>query len=167
VIEHRKAAEKRYLAVDRDGPAASNQNPQKIEKAQFARTAASFPAGLVPFVTLTGGLHFVACSAHRAGPLIGEVLGVKPAPIEYRFESKRRRLRLGDFADSEIEGLPGQDGADVTIADHPFNVVPAFCAVVAKSKQMKFSDLRPKVGGVEQERILFAVRYRLLRGIRR
>ena len=79
---------------------------------------------------------------HLAGlaPLIGEVMGVKTAAIEYRAEGKRRGMRLGDFADAEIEGLPGQDGADVTIAGHPFAAVPGFPAVVAKSKQMRLSD---------------------------
>ena len=74
------------------------------------------------------------------GPLIGEVLGVKAVPIEYRSEGKRRSMRMGDFAESEIEGLPGQDGGDVTIASHPFAPVPGFPAVVAKSKQMNFID---------------------------
>jgi hypothetical protein len=74
------------------------------------------------------------------GPLIGEVLGVKAAPIEYRSEGKRRSMRLGDFSDAEIEGLPGQNGGDVTIAGHPFALAPSFPAVVAKSKQMNFSD---------------------------
>jgi hypothetical protein len=73
-------------------------------------------------------------------PFIGEVLGAKAAPIEYRSEGKRRSMRLGNVADSEIEGLPGQSGADVTITSHPFAVVPGFPAVVAKSKQMRFSD---------------------------
>src|SRR5260370_10014237 len=48
------------------------------------------------------GRHLAALA-----PLIGEVLGVKAAPIEYRSEGKRRSLRLGDVADAEIEGLPG------------------------------------------------------------
>jgi hypothetical protein len=73
-------------------------------------------------------------------PLIGEVLGVKAAPIEYRSEGKRRTLRLGKVADAEIEGLPGQDGGDVTIGNHPFTAVPGFPAVVAKSNHMRFSD---------------------------
>jgi hypothetical protein len=79
---------------------------------------------------------------HPAGlaPMIGEVLGIKPAPIEYRSEGKRRSLRLGSVAEAEIEGLPGQDGGDVTIGNHPFTAVPGFPAVVAKSKQMSFSD---------------------------
>jgi hypothetical protein len=73
-------------------------------------------------------------------PLIGEVLGVKAAPMEYRSEGKGRSLRLGDVADVEIDGLPGQDGSDVTVHNHPFTAVPGFPAVVAKSKQMRFSD---------------------------
>jgi hypothetical protein len=85
---------------------------------------------------------FSGQAGHLAGlaPLIGEVLGVKTAPIEYRSGGKRRSLRLGDVADAKIEGLRGQDGRDVTIASHPFTVVPAFPAVVAKSIQMRFSD---------------------------
>ena len=79
---------------------------------------------------------------HLAGlaPLIGEVLGVKAAPIEYRSEGKRRSLRLGDVADAEIEGLPGQDGGDVTVDNAPFGPVPDVPLAVAKSKQMRFSD---------------------------
>jgi hypothetical protein len=79
---------------------------------------------------------------HLAGlaPLIGEVLGVKAAPIEYRSEGKRRSLRLGDVADAEIEGLPGQDGGDVTVNNAPFAPVPGVPLAVAKSKQMRFSD---------------------------
>jgi hypothetical protein len=49
-------------------------------------------------------------------------------------------VRLGNVADAEIDGLPGQDGDDVTIVNHPFTAVPGFPAVVAKSKQMRFND---------------------------
>jgi hypothetical protein len=35
----------------------------------------------------------------------------------------------GDFADAEIDGLPGQDGGEVTIGNHPFTAVPG-CAWV-------------------------------------
>jgi hypothetical protein len=74
------------------------------------------------------------------GPLIGEVLGVKTAPIDYQSDGKRRSLRLGTVGEMEIEGMPGQDGGDVTISSHPFTAVPGFPAVVAKSKQMRFTD---------------------------
>jgi hypothetical protein len=73
-------------------------------------------------------------------PLIGEVLGVKAAAIEYLSEGKRRTLRVGDVADAEIEALPGQEGNDVTVANVPFAAVPGVPLAVAKSKQMRFSD---------------------------
>jgi hypothetical protein len=79
---------------------------------------------------------------HLAGlaPFIGEVLGVKAVPIEYRSEGRQRSVRLGNIGNADIEGLPGQGGAEVTIGSHPFTAVPGFPAVVAKSKQMRFSD---------------------------
>jgi hypothetical protein len=73
-------------------------------------------------------------------PFIGEVLGVKTATIEYRAEGKRRSIRLGDIAEAEIDGLPGPDGNDVTVANAPFATDPGVPLVVAKSKQMRFSD---------------------------
>ena len=74
------------------------------------------------------------------GPLTGEVLGVKTAPIDYQSDGKRPSLRLGTVAEMEIERMPGQDGGDVTISNHPFTPVPGFPVVVAKSKQMRFND---------------------------
>jgi hypothetical protein len=74
------------------------------------------------------------------GPLIGEVLGAKAAPIEYQSEGKRRSLRLGEIAAAEIEGLPGQEGGDITIAGPPLVAVPGVSLVVAKSKQTRFND---------------------------
>jgi hypothetical protein len=49
-------------------------------------------------------------------------------------------MRLGDFADAEIEGLPGPDGNEVTVANAPFAAVPGVPLIVAKSKQMRFTD---------------------------
>jgi hypothetical protein len=79
---------------------------------------------------------------HPAGlaTFIGEVLGIKAAPIEYLAEGKRRSLTIRGIADAEIEGLPGQDGKDITITNHPFAAVPGYPVVVAKSKQMRFDD---------------------------
>lgn len=70
-------------------------------------------------------------------PLIGEVMGVSSAPIEYFAEGKRRRLRI---AEAEIEAIPGQGDGDMTIAGHPFTPVPGFPAVVARSKRFSYAD---------------------------
>ena len=73
-------------------------------------------------------------------PLIGEVLGVKAAPIEYRAEGRRRRLAIGNLAVADIEAISGQNGADVTITNHPLCVVPGTPAVVAKSERVTYRD---------------------------
>jgi len=74
------------------------------------------------------------------GPLIGEVLGIKSARIEYHADGRQRSMRLGDIAEAEIEGLPGADGGDVTLANLPFAPVPNVSLVAAKSKQARFGD---------------------------
>jgi hypothetical protein len=56
---------------------------------------------------------------------IGEILGIKAAPIEYRAQGKQRSLTIRGIADAEIEGLPSQDGKDITISNHPFAAVRA------------------------------------------
>ena len=73
-------------------------------------------------------------------PCIGEVLGVKAAPIEYRAVGKRRTLVVRHIADMEIEAVPGQEGGDVTLSNHPLTVAPGFPAVVAKSKRVSYCD---------------------------
>lgn len=73
-------------------------------------------------------------------PCIGEVLGVKAAPIQYRAEGRRRSLSITGLADMDIEALPGQNGAEVTVANMPFCVVPGIPAVVAKSKHVSYRD---------------------------
>ncbi|MBV8482173.1 MAG: DUF1326 domain-containing protein [Verrucomicrobia bacterium] len=74
------------------------------------------------------------------GPLIGEVLGAKTAPIEYQVDGKKRSMSVGEIAAAEIEAISGQDGSDVTVASAPFAAVPGVSFVVAKSKQARFSD---------------------------
>lgn len=73
-------------------------------------------------------------------PLIGEVMGVRTAPIEYVAEGKRRSLRIEDIAEVEIEAIPGQDGGDVTMDNPPFTAAPGFPAVVAKSTRFRYAD---------------------------
>ena len=71
---------------------------------------------------------------------VGEVLGVKAVPIDYRAEGKHRSLSIDGLADLEIEAVPGQNGGEATIAGPPFCVAPGFPAVVAKSKRLDYRD---------------------------
>ncbi|HRF71937.1 MAG TPA: DUF1326 domain-containing protein [Accumulibacter sp.] len=73
-------------------------------------------------------------------PLIGEVMGVSTAAIEYVADGKRRSLSIAGIAEAEIEAIPGQGGGDVTIERHPFTPVPGFPAVVAKSSRFRYAD---------------------------
>lgn len=89
-----------------------------------------------------GGIFSGQSGGHLAAlaPLIGEVLGVKTAAIQYSAKGKQRSLRIPNIAEAEIEALEGQGGALVTIANHPFAAVPGEPAVVGTSKRLKFND---------------------------
>jgi hypothetical protein len=71
---------------------------------------------------------------------VGEVLGIKSVAIDYYAEGKRRRMRLADIAEAEIEALAGQGGADITINNHPLCIAPGQAAVVAKSQRLHYRD---------------------------
>jgi hypothetical protein len=74
------------------------------------------------------------------GPLIGKVLGMKPAAIDYKAIGKQRSLNIAGVADMEIAAIEGQNGADVTIHHHPFTPVPGFPAVVSRSSKLNYHD---------------------------
>ena len=73
-------------------------------------------------------------------PLIGEVMGVKPAGIDFRADGKRRSVSIAGVGEMEIEALAGQGGGDVTLTNHPFSAAPGFPAVVGKSKRFRYQD---------------------------
>lgn len=59
-------------------------------------------------------------------PLIGEVLGMETAPIEYVDDGRRHRVRIGDFVEMEIEDFvppqtPEGEVSKVTGVLHPAN----------------------------------------------
>lgn len=89
-----------------------------------------------------GGIFSGQAGGHLAAlaPLIGEVMGVKAAPIEYAAKGKQRSLRIPGIAEADIEALEGQGGALVTIENHPFTAVPGHAAVVSTSKRLNISD---------------------------
>jgi hypothetical protein len=84
------------------------------------------------------------------GPLIGEVLGTKAAPIEFHAEGKRRSMRIGETAVAEIEGMPGQDGGDIMITGAPLVPVPGVSLTAAKSKTASYSDYGLKLNASDK-----------------
>lgn len=83
-----------------------------------------------------------AAGGHLAnlGPLIGEVLGVKSAAIDYRIDGKQRSLTIPNVAEMEVEAISGQGGEDVTLSNVPFTPVPGYPAVVCHSKRLNYND---------------------------
>jgi hypothetical protein len=71
--------------------------------------------------------------------MIGEVLGVKPASIEFVKQGKNYIVKIPNVADTELEPLVGPNGGDVTIQNHLLAVSPG-SAVVARSKKSRIKD---------------------------
>ena len=74
------------------------------------------------------------------GPFIGEVLGVKAVPIDYRAEGKRRSVRIGTVGEADIEAVSGQGERLVEVHNVPFTVVPDVPLVVGKSSRFRYND---------------------------
>ena len=71
-------------------------------------------------------------------PLIGRVVGLRYAPIEFRVDGKKRSLRINGVAGMSSEAIGGADGAEVTIAGAPLLTTPA--VTVAKVERLTLAD---------------------------
>ena len=72
---------------------------------------------------------------------IGEIAGVKPVPINFGIDGKRRTLQIPSAIDLTIEGMEGGDKSkEVTVNNTPMHVAPGFAAIVAKSTKNSYSD---------------------------
>ncbi|QBQ55368.1 DUF1326 domain-containing protein [Nitrosococcus wardiae] len=71
---------------------------------------------------------------------VGEVLGVKTVPMEYKEEGKKRSLVIPHIAAAEIKAIEDTSGREATITNPPLCVVPSHPAVVARSKKYTYQD---------------------------
>ncbi len=71
---------------------------------------------------------------------VGEVLGAKSVPIDFRVDGKHRSLKIDGVAEVEIEALSGAGSADVTVSGQPLAIAPDFPAIVAKSRRASYRD---------------------------
>lgn len=74
------------------------------------------------------------------GPLIGEVLGVRPAKISFDGQGKSFKLNVEGLGQAEIEGLSGQGDGPVQVSGHPLAISPGVPGTVAHSSVLSFSD---------------------------
>jgi hypothetical protein len=116
-------------------PGHMMQGQWKVALYLDQRASAAQQAALGKVFSGQAGGHLAAL-----GPLIGEVLGAKPAAITYEARDKERHLRIDGIAQADLAELEGQGGAKVTLANHPFTAVPGEPAVVCKSTTMRYAD---------------------------
>lgn len=78
-------------------------------------------------------------------PLIGEVMGIKSVPIEFKAEGRQRSLRIPGIAAADIMAINGQGGHEITISNPAFTPVPGQAMVAAKSAQASYDDFGIKL----------------------
>jgi hypothetical protein len=72
---------------------------------------------------------------------IRELAGVRPMPVKFEIDGKRRTLHIPSTIDLTVEGMEGGDKSkEVTVSNAPISVAPSFAAVVAKSTKHSYSD---------------------------
>lgn len=73
--------------------------------------------------------------------LIGKMLGVKSAPIEFGIEGKRRWLHIKDLLELQLEGTEGADiNQEAVVVNPTFSAVPGSNLVIARSNKYAYHD---------------------------
>jgi hypothetical protein len=89
------------------------------------------------------GIFSGADGGHLAnlGPLIGQVLGARPAEITFdKGANARFRLEVEGAASTEFEPIQGQGGGTVEISGHPLAISPGYPVTVSRSSGLKIDD---------------------------
>ena len=71
---------------------------------------------------------------------IGEMVGAKNVPMHFQADGRHGSLSIPGITEAEIEALEGQGGQPISISNHPLCIAPGQAAVVARSKNFRFSD---------------------------
>lgn len=73
--------------------------------------------------------------------LVGEVLGVRPAPIHFEADGRKRRLRIPAALDLEMEGVQGGDpDRESKVTNPALYGAAGFDPVIARSNRYTFKD---------------------------
>jgi hypothetical protein len=76
-----------------------------------------------------------------AANFIGEMLGVKSAPITFGIEGKRRWLHIPEYLNLEIEAIKGGDqNKDSLVTNPAFTVAPGYDPVISRSTKHSYKD---------------------------
>ena len=80
--------------------------------------------------------------------LVGEVVSVERAPIQFDVEGGAGTVRIGDTAFAEMETYKGPTGETTTLSNSIFSTVPGSPAFVSKASTFKAKN---KAAGVDQD----------------
>ena len=72
--------------------------------------------------------------------LVGEVVAVERARIEFRAEKNKGTLRIGDVVSAQIEPFQGATGELTTLHDSAFSTIPGSPAYVGKAPSYKVTN---------------------------
>jgi len=76
-----------------------------------------------------------------AAKLIGEMVGIKSAPITFGMEGKRRWLHIPEYLNLEIEAVKGSDpNKDSSVTNPAFSLTPGNDAIIARSTKYSYKD---------------------------
>ncbi|MCI4679880.1 DUF1326 domain-containing protein [Rhodoblastus acidophilus] len=98
------------------------------------------------------GIFSGADGGHLAnlGPLIGEVLGARPARISFSESGNRQfRFEVDGAASTEMEAIQGQGGGTTEIKGHPLAISPGYPVTVSRASHLRIDDfgIKCEVGG--------------------
>ncbi len=72
--------------------------------------------------------------------LVGEVVSVKQAPIDYQINGKTRSLKVGDVGSSEVVEVEGADGGPVTVSNPPLAIAPGHDITISNTVKVTYND---------------------------
>lgn len=72
--------------------------------------------------------------------LVGEVVAVERAAIDYRVQKNTGTLRIGDNMSAELEPFQGATGELTTLHDTAFSTIPGSAAYVGKAPSFKVTN---------------------------
>ncbi|MDX1409797.1 MAG: DUF1326 domain-containing protein [Saprospiraceae bacterium] len=72
--------------------------------------------------------------------LVGKVVAVERAPIEFSVHKSTGTLRIGDIMSAEMEPFQGSTGAPSTLSDSAFSTIPGSPAYIGKAPSFKINN---------------------------
>lgn len=72
--------------------------------------------------------------------LVGKVVKVERAPVDFQVRNGRGTLRIGDMMSAEMEPFEGATGESVTLRDSAFSTIPGSPAYIGKAPSYRINN---------------------------